>query len=234
MKHFANIILLLLILTSCQSKEKNNEIAKTEQKKQISKPYTNLVLYDNFDNELILDTISNRRTAQFSPIYIGEVKDSIKLSYKTSKIEYRIEDIDWGEYRSPKLTDLDIFIDTTKTIGFPMWIWEYYKAPEKRVNKKSYPILIKNQSSDTLSIGFGDILPIVTEVQDSIGNWKQIERPFIYDCGTGLTQFYLPPNQIAISALRENYGANNTKFRVKFRLGEYEIYSNEINGNINN
>ena len=63
MKHFANIILLLLILTSCQSKEKDNEIAKTEQKEQISKPYTNLVLYDNFDNELILDRRSKKIAA---------------------------------------------------------------------------------------------------------------------------------------------------------------------------
>ena len=234
MKHFANIILLLLILTSCQNKEKNIRIAKTEQKVKISKPYSNLILYDNFDNELILDTISNRREAQFSPVYIGKIKDSIKLKYKTSKFGHRLEYIDWGKYRSPIIADLNIFIDTTKTIGFPMWIWEYYKTPENRVNKKSYPIFIKNQSSDTLSIGFGDVLPIVTEVQDSIGNWKQVERPFIYGCGTGLTEFYLPPNQIVISALRKNYGMNKTKFRVKFRLGENEIYSNEINGKINN
>ena len=86
MKHFANIILLLLIFTSCQNNEKNNGISKTEQKEQISKPYSNLILYDDFNNELILDTISNRREAQFSPIYIGEIKDSIKLIYKTLPI----------------------------------------------------------------------------------------------------------------------------------------------------
>jgi len=233
MKHFANIILLLLILTSCQNNKKTSGIAKTEQKEKI-RPYSNLILYDNFDNELILDTISGRRESQFSPVYIGKITDSIELSYKTSKIGHRIEDIDWGKYRSPKATDLNIFIDTTKTIGFPMWIWEYYKAPEHRVNKKSFPIFIKNQSSDTLSIGFGDVLPMLTEVQDSNRNWKQIERQFIYDCGTGLTEFYLPPNQIAISSLRQNYGTNKTKFRVRFRLGDNEIYSNEINGNINN
>ena len=234
MKHFVNIILPLLILTSCQNKKENNGIPKTELKEQISEPYSNLILYDNFDNELILDTISKRRESQFSPVYIGQITDSIELCYKTSKIGHRIEDIDWGKYRSPNTTDLNIFIDTTKTIGFPMWIWEYYKAPEHRVNKKSYPIFIKNQSSDTLSIGFGDVLPMLTEVRDSIGNWKQVERQFIYDCGTGLTEFYLPPNQIAISALRQNYGTNETKFRVRFRLGDNEIYSNEINGKINN
>jgi len=206
-------------------------MVKTELKKQISEPYSDLILYDNFDNELIFDTISNKREAQFSPIYIGEIKDSIKLTYKTSKIEYRTHN--WDKYRSPKETELNIFIDTTRTIGFTMWVWEYYKTPEYRVNKKSHPILIKNRSSDTLSIGIGDILPMITEVQDSIGNWKQIERPFFYGCGTGLTKFYLPPNQIAISVLRKNYGAKKTKFRVKFGLGDTEIHSNEINGNIN-
>jgi hypothetical protein len=119
-------------------------------------------------------------------------------------------------------------------VGFPMGIWEYYKKPEYRLNKKSYPIFIKNKTSDTLSIGFGNILPIITESQDSTGHWKKIERQFSYFCGTGLTKFYLPPNEIAITTLRINYGKKNTKFRVKFKLGENEIYSNEINGKINN
>ncbi len=232
MKHFANIILLLLILSSCQNNEKNNGIAKTEQKEQISKPYSNLILYDDFDNELILDTISNRREAEFLPIYIGEIKDSIKLTYKTSKIEQRTHY--WEKYKRPKKADIKIFIDTTKTIGFPMDIWKYHKAPEHGVNKKAYPIFIENRTSDTLSIGFGDILPMVTESQDSIGNWNQVERRFVYYCGTGLTVFYLPPKQILISSLRQNFGKNSTKFRVRFELGESEIYSNEINGKINN
>jgi len=32
----------------------------------------------------------------------------------------------------------------------------------------------------------------------------------------------------------QNFGKNRTKFRVKYELGESKIYSNEIEGNINN
>jgi len=231
MNHFANVILLILVLTSCQNDENYKQIAKTEQDEQISMPYSSLILYDDFDNELILDTVSVQREAQFSPIYIGEIKDSIKLIYKTSEIEQRTHD--WFKYEIAEKTDLEIFIDTSKTIGFPMDVWEYYKAPEHRVNKKSYPIFIKNRTSDTLRIGCGDIIPMVTESQDSLGNWNQMEQPFIYFCGTGLSEFFLPPNQIMISSLRQNFGKSNTKFRVRLELRQSKIYSNAIKGKIN-
>ena len=65
-----------------------------------------------------------------------------------------------------------------------MSVWEYYKKPEYRVGKKSYPVFIENKSTDTLSIGFGDILPMTTEILDSHGQWTEIERPFIYDCAS--------------------------------------------------
>ena len=231
LKQIVTIILSLLILTSCQNQVERNNSVEMDQTAIIKTPYSDLVLYDNFDNELILDTLTNRFEAQFSPVYIGEIKDSVKLTYKTSKIVHRT--IEWDKFKRPTSTDLKIHIDTTKTIGFPMGVWEYYKKPEHRVNKKSYPIFIENLSTDTLSIGFGDILPMITEIKDSLGQWIEIERPFIYDCGTGLTEFYLPPNQVVITAQRQNFGRTKTKFRVKYELGDRAIFSNEIKGNIN-
>ncbi|WP_146141978.1 hypothetical protein [Prolixibacter denitrificans] len=230
MKQIVSIILLILVLTSCQNgdaKKVRPEIQKSEKKVF---PYSGIVLYDHFDNELLLDTITNHFEAQFSPVYIGNLKDSIQLTYKPSKIENRTPD--WDKYKRPAPNDLQIYIDTTKTIGFPMSVWEYYKKPEYRVGKKSYPIFIENKSSDTLSIGLGDILPMITETKDTLGEWTEIERPFIYDCGTGLTELYLPPNEIVITALRQNFGTTNTKFRVKYELADSAVYSNEINGKI--
>ncbi|MCF1421084.1 hypothetical protein [Mangrovimonas futianensis] len=228
MKFVATIIVLFLVLTACQN-EKKQSSEDIEGSKNLV--FSDLVLHDRFDNTLVLDTLLLGREAQFSPVYIGKMNDSIQPYYKTAKVGYRVED--WNKYRSPEVDDLEIYIDTSQTIGFPMGVWEYEQEPERRVNKKSYPIFIRNQSNDTLSIGFGEILPIVTEAQDSLGNWMQIESPLMYDCGTGLTQFYLPPNEIAISTLRQNKGTNNTKFRVKFSFGDHQIYSNEIEGKMN-
>ncbi|QNR25113.1 hypothetical protein [Croceimicrobium hydrocarbonivorans] len=230
MKQIVSIILTLLALNSCQNREEKKVERVNEQSEEKELPYSDLILYDHFDNELLLDTISNHFEAQFSPTYIGELRDSIKLTYKPAKIENRTPD--WDKYRRPNPKDLGIYIDTTKTIGFSMSIWEYYKKPEYRVGKKSYPVIIENNSTDTLSIGLGDILPMTTEILDSLGQWTEIERPFIYDCGTGLTEFFLPPNQIAITALRQNFGTSKAKFRVKYELDDSAVYSNEINGKI--
>lgn len=230
MKQIVSIILTLLALTSCQNREAKKVELKNEKSEKKELPYSDVILYDYFDNELLLDTISNHFEAQFSPTYIGELRDSIKLTYKPAKIENRTPD--WDKYRRPNPKDLGIYIDTTKTIGFSMSVWEYYKKPEYRVGKKSYPVFIENKSNDTLSIGLGDILPMTTEILDSLGQWIEIERPFIYDCGTGLTEFFLPPNQIAITALRQNFGMSKAKFRVKYELADSTVYSNEINGKI--
>jgi len=230
MKQIVSIILTLLALTSCQNREAKKVERVNEQSEGKELPYSDVILYDHFDNELLLDTISNHFEAQFSPTYIGELRDSIKLTYKPAKIENRTPD--WDKYRRPNPKDLGIYIDTTKTIGFSMSVWEYYKKPEYRVGKKSYPVFIENKSTDTLSIGFGDILPMTTEILDSLGQWTEIERPFIYYCGTGLTEFFLPPNQIAITALRQNFGTSKAKFRVKYELADSAVYSNEINGKI--
>ena len=230
MKQIVSIILTLLVFTSCQNQEAKKVAPEVEKSERKELPYSDIVLYDDFDNELLLDTISNHFEAQFSPVYIGDLGDSIRLTYKPAKIDNRTPD--WDKYRRPNPNDLGIYIDTTKTIGFSMSVWEYYKKPEYRVGKKSYPVFIENKSTDTLSIGIGDILPMTTEIKDSIGQWMEIERPFIYDCGTGLTEFFLPPNQVAITALRQNFGTTKTKFRVKYELTDSAVYSNEIDGRI--
>ena len=230
MKQTVSIILTLLVWTSCQNQETKKVALEIEKSEREELPYSDLVLYDDFDNELLLDTISNHVKAQFSPVYIGDLKDSIRLIYKPAKIENRTPD--WDKYKRPRPKDLGIYIDTTKTIGFSMSAWEYYNEPEYRMGKKSHPIFIENKSSDTLSVGLGDILPMITEVKDSLGQWTEIERPFIYECGTGLTKFFLPPNQVVITALRQNFGTTKAKVRVKYELVDSAVYSNEINGKI--
>ncbi len=222
------IILTLIILTSCQNQDAKNVELRSDKSEQQEFPYSDIVLYDYFDDELLFDTISNHSEAQFSPMYIGEARDSIKLTYKPAKIESRT--LDWDKYRRPNLNDLGIYIDTAKTIGFSMSVWEYYKKPEYRVGKKSYPVFIENKSNDTLSIGFGDILPMITETKDTLGQWIEIETPFIYPCATGLTKFFLPPNQVVITALRQSFGVTKVKYRIKYELIDGPVYSNEIIG----
>ncbi|MFV0530960.1 MAG: hypothetical protein ACK5MD_05940 [Flavobacteriales bacterium] len=50
-------LLLLILMTSCQSQEEKNKTVEIVSTEKNSTPYSDLVLYDNFDNELVLDTI---------------------------------------------------------------------------------------------------------------------------------------------------------------------------------
>jgi hypothetical protein len=191
-----------------------------------SDSFSKMVLIDSFKNSLELDTLILGRESQFSPLYVGPIKHSIGLTYKTIDILQRTAKP--YLYRNPKLGDIEITIDTTKTIGFPMSIYSFSDENEHRVNKKSYPVYIKNNSSDTLNIGFGNILPMVTELKNKNGKWETAEEQFSYYCGFGLTDIYLPPKQILITTLRQSYNYENMKFRVKYISAKDSIYSNEI------
>lgn len=93
----------------------------------------------------------------------------------------------------------------------------------------SYPVLIKNLDNTNVEIGFGEFIPAFLEAKDSIGNWRAIEEPFSYMCGTGLHSIILPPNYVALTNTRIYYGDYHTDLRIK--LGN--SYSNTFKGNIN-
>ncbi|WP_298518422.1 hypothetical protein [uncultured Kordia sp.] len=238
MKHFVSVVIVALFVSACYQQPQKKTVATLETSqisneiKKNTYPFSNVSLYDDFSNELILDTLQFKREAQFSPLYIGDEKKTIKLVYKTSKLAYNGTEFD-RDYRIPTTSDIQIFIDTTRTIGFSMPMAVSYNKTEYRTNKKSYPVFIKNTSNKIHQIGIGEILYMKTEAKDSTGNWREIERDFMYFCGTGLARYYLNPNQIAITAFRQNYGRFKTKFRIKFGSFEHPIYSNEIDGYLN-
>lgn len=225
MKKSVSLFLFLICIIACNHNNKEQQSFSIKKLKE--NPYSNVTLYDNFENILVLDTIYYNRIAQFSPLYIGDIKDSIKLIYKASKIKQRTTN--WIQYKLPKKTDLNIYIDTTKTIGFSMPSWKNYIYPEQRGNTKSYPVFIKNTSSDTLNIAIGNMLTIVTEIQDPNDEWKPIEKRFLPSCGSSIVMLYLAPQQILITPFRQNFGTQKKKLRLNFEIDpKNKIYSNEI------
>ena len=226
MKQLVSILIILSSLTSCQDQVGNEMSADVKKSAKEAVPYSELVLYDDFDGELFLDTLVNRSMTQFSPIYIGELHDSIKLNYINSTLQNVTRE--WGKYRSPGLKDLLIYIDTTRTIAFPMRRWAPDTEPVYRSSLTSFPIFIENKSFDTLTLGIEDRLPLIIERKDSLGQWVGIERPSFTRCMTLATAFFLPPNQVVITALRQNSEMATTQFRVKYALIDTVMYSNEI------
>lgn len=228
------IVLQLSNSISAQKADKIEEIVTNQiqqVKTSINNDYFAIKLIDRFNNKLVKDTAFEKTEAQFSPIYIGEKKAEVYLNYKTERIGNRVEE--WEKYKKPEANQIIITIDTSRIVGSPMGVWEYYKKPEYRNEKMSFPVFIENLSTDTLNIGFGDILPIFIEAKDIEGNWRPIQRQFIYDCGTGLTEFILNPGQIAITTMKKFAGDFKTKLRLVFGYSDNKIHSNEIDGQIN-
>lgn len=226
------IVLTNLAFTSCAQKAEKSEPNQINQAKtDINNDYSAIKLIDKFSNKLVKDKVFKKTEAQFSPIYIGEKKAEVNLVYKTKKIGNRVEE--WDKYKRPVVNQIKITIDTSRIVGSPMGVWEYYKKPEYRNEEMSFPVFIENLSTDTLNIGFGDIFPIFIEAKDAEENWRPIQIPFIYDCGTGLTEFILSPRQIAITTMKIYEGDFKTKLRLVFGYSNKKIYSNEIVGQIN-
>lgn len=186
----------------------------------------------------------NYRTPQYSemyPMYIGNNMDTINLNTSSEFINnYRT--LDPVKYSFPKQSELTIYVDTTKTIGIIKWHSIPYPISEKHLEKefvpcilKSYPVIISNTTNDTLAIGFGKFLDLYLEAKNKDGQWNPIQKIFGYSCGTGVTTFFLPQNNIAVTACPIQLGSFKTKLRVRYYRyrNTSEIVSNEFEGIIN-
>ena len=232
MKNILFCILIVSIL-SCKKQAKKNSILKN--------PITQIQFIDSFSNKLKLDTARYITKADFYPMYIGNSADSIILTYNTENLKNRT--INRRSNKIPDSTDLNIYVDTLKTIGSvrrsfippppaPNSKGEIYQINKGRGGTKSYPVIIENKSINTLRIGYGDYIPLLIEAIDSLGNWRPIQKPYVYFCGTGLTHYYLPPKEILITSCKLYKGEYKTKMRLVYGFNRTN-YSNEFSGTIN-
>lgn len=91
------------------------------------------------------------------------------------------------------------------------------------------PVLLTNLDSDTIIIGYGEIVPLIMEAKDSLGNWGPMEERFIYKCGVGISSVFLPPQEVVLTSAPIFDGEFETTMRL--RLGKN--YSKEFKGNVN-
>ena len=92
----------------------------------------------------------------------------------------------------------------------------------------AYPVLIRNNYSDTIQIGYGGRIPLILEAKDKSGKWKPIQDRFVFMCGNGVESELLPPKEIAMTLVPIFKGKYKTQLRLK--LGENK--SNPFWGNI--
>lgn len=171
-----------------------------------------------------------------NPLYFGEMIDTITVertfgrlyppppppgSTDTMQIiegkysNYFLDWMDLRDYTNYDSVELNILVDTSQFIT--------------NRRRKAYPVIIENLHSDTVYIGYGSYIPIITEALNEKGEWKPIEDRFIYMCGNGVESIILPPKQIVVTSELLYTGDFKTKLRMK--LGSN--YSREFTGTIN-
>jgi hypothetical protein len=169
-------------------------------------------------------------TGDYKPLFLGSKKDTITIIYPRDFLrKYHVYEDRRGKYFQPDSSGIKIMINTSQIISDVTFSWLNEDRNLSEQTYKAYPVIIYNVRSDTISIGYGDHLPLITEALDPEGNWRPIEDPFMYDCGVGLNGIVLPPNEIVITATPIYKGV----FKTKLRLRYFKILSEEFNGSIN-
>lgn len=236
------IYIVLIFIGSC--KEPGKKVISDSKGME----FESIELIDTFSNQLVFDKASSLTEAAFHPMYIGMIKDSIPLNYWSGEI--KTKSFSWDEFKKPNSADLNVYVDTNQIIGsvnrfiplpplpLPPNLEEKERTEKKwekqvyRGEIKSYPIFIKNKTKDTLNISYGDYIPLIIEAIDSLGEWKPIQEPYIYFCGTGLSYFYLPSEEIALTSCKLFEGNYETTMRITFGFDK-RIKSNVFKAKMN-
>jgi hypothetical protein len=187
------------------------------------------IIQDTFKTDRIERITVWLKSGNYNPLYIGQQKDSIYVSYKPNLNKYFVYEGYKRSYNRPDSSGITLFVDTTKVVSDYSMIWEDDGSMLSTKSFKAFPVIVVNTTKDTLSIGYGDHLPIVMEAMNNKGNWRPIEEPYMYMCGTGLNEIILPPNEIVVTSAPVNKG----KFKTKLRLRYNNIVSEEFYGTIN-
>jgi hypothetical protein len=246
-----SIIGLFTFLVSCQTKEDNQPDIVVD-KEEFKFP----VIIDTSKFETSKREATWLATGNYELLYIGKWQDTIYPDYRLKcypifpplpplpDSEFEPSDtigyhkrltkhrmypyyIDWmtpNNHKSWSKAQISIIVDTTQRVknedificsGTPFF--------------KAYPVLIENVDTDTITISYGNFLPLITEAKDSTGNWKPIEERWTYMCGVGVGTIILPPKEIGLSATMIYHGNYSTTLRLRID----STFSNEFKGKIN-
>lgn len=162
------------------------------------------------------DTIYLRQYLDFTipplpPIFRNPSKKSIEPKAIETKKPYQEYYIEWTEknnYKYVEKSEVEIDIDTLNTIY------------------NFYPVLITNKSSDTITIGYGERIPLILEAKDIKNKWRPIQKPHIYGCANGVGSIFLPSKE-SVLTLAPIFKGN---FKTKLRLTIGKNHSKEFNG----
>ncbi|KOY87290.1 hypothetical protein AD998_15035 [bacterium 336/3] len=225
MKIYVIVFFLLIFLLSCNSLETNKMSV--------------IIDTTNLKKMPIHERIEKEQTLFYYHVkYAGKEQDTIFIPNHLCCLEAFLEDSSKQISTRNSLMDsgaIKILIDTTQNIydygiakGVDIKEINAENVKSKMVAYKSYPLIIKNVSSKTISVL--ETPDLIIEAQDKKGVWKSIQNnDFKRFCATVANTINIPAGYLVIIPIPIYKGDFTTKLRV--RLGKN--ISNEYTGQIN-
>jgi hypothetical protein len=175
---------------------------------------------------------NKNRISNYLPLYLGKLDTVISIDYKMPYTALRAHSIHISEnltykyqgFQSKKPLKLAIYVDTARIIGNcdEKYSWD-------SICYHAYPVFIYNQSRHNYVVAGYDHIILLLEAKNEVGQWVQIEEPYMEECGTGMTFPFMKPKQLMLTSCVVPKGDFHTRLRLRF--GE-NTYSNEFNGTI--
>jgi hypothetical protein len=166
-------------------------------------------------------------TANHNPLYIGPFRDTVRLSRHWTELDaYYVYGRDKENLQKPDSGGMELLVDTSVIIAnqlaFPLGSLNQIQS------FRAYPVLLVNTSGHAWNIGSGFHIPVILEAVDHKGNWRPIEEPYLYKCGTGMNSIRLPAGDIAITSVPVHQGSFKTRLRLRFRHMLSNVFSGSI------
>lgn len=207
MKNCCYLLFFLLVVFKSAAQERQNPVLI-----QLNHPTLKEIIF------------SSPQTFEKKVEYFGPWVDSAILNYNHDTIRQRIKiafeskaQARYFSERSVASSDsLSISIDTAQQLYIGRGFWK--RDDLKEIFYKSYPVFIRNDGYCPRMIGFGYMITTYVEAADENGMWRLIEKPYIYKCGTGMSDIFLKQNHYACFLLNQYAGDYSTLIRV--RIGE--------------
>jgi len=231
MRQFVIYLLGLVIITTRCTQSGN----KTQDPSYKKLTFTIPTIIDTFPIDRVARETIWQESGSYNPLYIGKRKDSIWISngnirWVDRQNEYFVYGSERDHFPYPDSSGIELIIDTSK------FVFEYamlFEAPGNNIAQdkfyKAYPVYVISTTKDTLSIGYGDHLPLILEAVDENGKWRAIQNEYTYICGTGLNTIILPPYNFVLTSVPIFKGQFKTKLRLRYK----NILSDDFTGTIN-
>ncbi len=229
MKHLSKLLILIVVfLSTCQVGKLNDgdeksivfpkvidtigiekfALFKWESPTWLSTSNYKLYFIGKYQDTIFLNPYLN--VGPFIVLPSQTQKNEVQLKQKHKLETYFLEWTNEKKYKYSEESNVEILIDTNSLIS------------------ESYPVLLKNISTDTIFIGYGQHIPLLMEAKDSLGSWKPVQKKFIYMCGNGVGSIILPPNEYALTLAPIFNGNYKTLLRLSIGKNHSEAFYGKI------